>query len=107
MKRLICIFSLLLSPVALADGVLFKPTVIGIDLTQQTLFVGFDQQPITIPALCATKYEFKWNLSDPGVREIYSLMLTAKASGKRVYVEIDSSRCVQTQITGRWAWMEQ
>ncbi|HSX52507.1 MAG TPA: hypothetical protein VLF09_16185 [Cellvibrio sp.] len=107
MKKLICIISLLGAPVVLADGVLFKPTVIGIDLNQQTLFVGFDQQAITIPTQCASKYEFKWNLSDPGVREIYSLMLTAKASSKRVYVEIDSARCVQTQITGRWAWMEQ
>jgi len=75
----------------------FHITQTGVDLTQQTFFVGVSPDASSSP--CARKNEFKWNLSDPGVKEIMSVALHAMANGRQVHIGV-SQKCVTNQATG-------
>jgi hypothetical protein len=59
----------------------FNITIMGVDLGQQTFFVGVDHSASTSP--CTRRDEFKWHLSSLGIKEIEAIALTAKTLGKQ------------------------
>ena len=83
----------------------FDITNVGVDLNQQTFFVGVT--PLATASPCARKDEFKWNLSQSGIKEIESLVLTAKATGKKIVIGIDLTNCVAGQATGFFLYIPQ
>lgn len=96
------VFSLTFSLHAFSDS--FDIVRVGVDLTQQTFFIGVVQSGTASP--CAVKNEFKWNLSAPGVKEIETIAISAKAMGKKVIIGVDPANCVAGQITGLFVYME-
>lgn len=76
--KLVLCFGLLLTMQAYADT--FDITIVGVDLSQQTFFIGVGQTASTSP--CGRKDEFKWSLQQSGIKEIESIALAAKSLGK-------------------------
>ena len=77
----------------------FNITWVGVDLVQQVLFVGIN--PPSALSSCGIRNELKWNLTDPGVKELMSTVLSAQAMSKLIQVAI-SPNCVANQATGLW-----
>lgn len=80
----------------------FKMGAVGVDLTQQNFFVGVI--PASTNSSCGRKDEFKWKISDPGVSQLMSIALTAKASGKNITIGV-ADTCVSGQATGIWLYI--
>ncbi|MES2825071.1 MAG: hypothetical protein V4732_15815 [Pseudomonadota bacterium] len=89
---------------AMAGDEGFTITIVGVDLAQQTFFVGITPASTTSP--CAQKGELKWNLADPGAKEAISVLLSARAMGKKIRVGV-SSACVAGEATGTYLYIEQ
>ena len=104
MKKLF-IFSAFLFVSFTTTAETFDITNVGVDLNQQTFFVGVT--PSATGTSCARKDEFKWNLSQSGVKEIESIVLMAKATGKKIAIGVDSTNCVVGQVTGLFLYIPQ
>lgn len=104
MKKIPAIFTgaLLFFNQSFAFAERFDITIMGVDLNQQTFFVGVNTASTSSP--CARKNEFKWRLADSGTKEIISLALTAKATNKKIEIGT-SSNCVADQATGSFMYV--
>lgn len=79
----------------------FNVTHVGVDLSQQTLFVGVS--PSSKTSSCIGLHEFKWKLNDSGVKEIQSVALAAHVAGKYIKIGVlEGGTCVNSQPTGSW-----
>jgi hypothetical protein len=83
----------------------FSVQHVGVDLNSKVLFVGVS--PASTSSTCNSRHEFKWNLADEGVKEIYSVVLMAQAANKKIKIGVsDGAVCVKTQPTGWWVRVE-
>jgi hypothetical protein len=95
-------FCLTVSVQAYSDT--FEIVRVGVDLSQQTFFVGVNPSAINSP--CGRKDEFKWNLSASGIKEIETIAIAAKSMGKKLMIGVDPTNCVAGQATGFFVYIE-
>ncbi len=104
-KVLLGVSCLFFASLALAATEEFSVQHVGIDLNSKVLFVGVS--PASTSSTCNRLDEFKWNLADEGVKEIYSAVLMAQASGKKIKIGVlDGGSCVKSQPSGWWVRVE-
>ena len=78
---------------------------VGVDLTQQTMFVQVDHNSIS--STCSVKFIFMWSLTAPGTRDVLALATSALAAGKTVNIGVsEGGVCVNGYATGTWLRMD-
>lgn len=79
----------------------FSITHVGIDPTTKVLFVGIS--PAATSSTCTHKGELKWLLATEGTKEIYSLLLAAQMTGKKIDTWVlEGASCVGNTATAGW-----
>lgn len=100
--RILC--ALLLSAVANSASAaqeVFNVVNVGVDLTQQAMFLQVDHNATS--STCSVKFIFMWSLSAAGTRDVLALASAALVAGKSVNIGVsEAGVCVNGYATGTW-----